>query len=173
MLPLLLRRGSTQAPTISPPLPSSFQPPGQRFLVLSGEKMLKLLAKWATKHPVVTKVRKVVFLVTGEGLFTGKGTSAFSGGCKVNTWMKSHCHLADLSVCAFAWLQLHLHEQQYCPKCRWRRSKRFPSHAMPDPLYAGGSENSKYMYPLHIFIFLHKCVHTYRLYLYLQPDLYI
>lgn len=50
MLPVLLRHGSTQAATVSPPLPSSFQPPRQRFLVLNGEKMLKLLAKWAKKH---------------------------------------------------------------------------------------------------------------------------
>lgn len=84
--------------------------------------------------PVVTKVRKVVILVMGEGPFTGKGMGTFSGGCKVNTWVKSHCHLADLSFCAFYWLQLYPNEQQYCPKCRWRRSKRFPSHARPDPL---------------------------------------
>lgn len=30
-----------------------------------------------------------------------------------------------------------------------------------------------YLYPLHIFIFLHKYVYTHRLYLYLQPHLYI
>lgn len=121
--------------TANPPLPSSFQPPGQRFLVLNGEKMLKLLAKWAKRTPaVVSKVRKMVMLVTREGLFTGKGMRAFSCGCKVNTWMKSHCHLADLSVCAFYGLQVYRNGQQDSLKCRWRRSKRFPSHARPDPL---------------------------------------
>lgn len=35
------------------------------------------------------------------------------------------------------------------------------------------TQSSKHLYPLHIFIFLHKCVYTHRLYLYLQPHLYI
>lgn len=73
------RHGSTQAAIVSPPPPSSFRSPGQGFLVLSGEKMLKLLAKWATKHPRGDTSQEGGYLGDREGLFRGKGMRAFFG----------------------------------------------------------------------------------------------
>lgn len=108
---------------------SHSQPSSAKFLPATGAEIsgaqwgenVKTTSQVGNKTPRGDKSQEGGFPGDrGGGLFTGKGTRAFSGGCKVNTWMKSHCHLADLSVCAFTWLQLHLHEQQYCPKCRWR-----------------------------------------------------
>ena len=77
---------------------------------------------------MVTEVRKVVVLVDGEGVidwdrhedgtfwdFGNPLCLYLTSGCKVYTYIKSHHHQADISVCAFYGIQLYLHEQHYCP----------------------------------------------------------